>query len=245
MDRNTSAHIMRSGTASPGRVPGPVLGLLLLTLSACSLGVNEDIDIPAGQEHDGGMTVNGDIDVGDDARVSGDLRTVNGRISVGSGARVQDLNTVNGQVRLYDGARLRSAEVVNGSIMGGRDLQVSRDLSSVNGRIELEAGSVVQGGLRTVNGEIVLYRSEVHGWVENHNGGMRIMDGSILHAGLEVHEPDGDTGSEPPRIVIGEGAQVRGPMIFDREVLLFVHETAEVGEITGAEAERFGGEPPR
>jgi hypothetical protein len=44
-----------------------------------------------------------------------------------------------------------------------------------------------------------------------------------------------------PRIVIGPNAVVDGPLIFEREVTLYVHNTARTGKITGATAVRYDG----
>ena len=41
---------------------------------------------------------------------------------------------------------------------------------------------------------------------------------------------------KPPRIVIGPNAQVDGALVFEREVVLYVHTTAKVGSISGAKA---------
>jgi len=45
--------------------------------------------------------------------------------------------------------------------------------------------------------------------------------------------------NKPPRIIIGPNAQVDGPLVFEREVVLYVHSTAKVGSITGAKAIPF------
>jgi hypothetical protein len=47
-----------------------------------------------------------------------------------------------------------------------------------------------------------------------------------------------------PRIVIGPGAVVEGALEFEREVKLYVSDTAKVGEIKGATPVRFSGEKP-
>ena len=44
-----------------------------------------------------------------------------------------------------------------------------------------------------------------------------------------------------PRVVIGPGAVVDGPLVFKREVKLYVHKTARTGPITGATAIPFDG----
>jgi hypothetical protein len=41
--------------------------------------------------------------------------------------------------------------------------------------------------------------------------------------------------------VIGPGAVVEGPLVFEREVKLYVHASARTGAITGATAIRFDG----
>ena len=40
-------------------------------------------------------------------------------------------------------------------------------------------------------------------------------------------------------MVIGPDAEVSGPMEFRREVSLYVHRTARIGQVTGAEPVRF------
>jgi hypothetical protein len=48
-----------------------------------------------------------------------------------------------------------------------------------------------------------------------------------------------------PRIVIGPGAVVEGPLRFEREVRLYVSDKATVGPVTGATAIAFtGAQPP-
>jgi len=43
------------------------------------------------------------------------------------------------------------------------------------------------------------------------------------------------TASRKPRVIIGPNAVVEGPLLFEREVVLYVHRTARVGPVTGAE----------
>jgi hypothetical protein len=42
-----------------------------------------------------------------------------------------------------------------------------------------------------------------------------------------------------PRIVIGPEARVDGPMVFEREVKLYVHSSARIGQVTGATPEPY------
>jgi hypothetical protein len=41
--------------------------------------------------------------------------------------------------------------------------------------------------------------------------------------------------------VIGPNSEVVGPMVFKREVELFVHESARIGRVEGAEAKPYSG----
>jgi len=96
----------------------------------------------------------------------------------------------------------------------------------VNGGIRLDGGSV-QGVIRTVNGDITLGRGA-------HAGG------------IEIDAPSRGwwswSSEKLPRVVIGRDARVSGPMVFKREVRLFVHATASIGDVRGATAVRFEGD---
>ena len=48
----------------------------------------------------------------------------------------------------------------------------------------------------------------------------------------------------PPRIVIGPNAVVDGPLVFEREVTLYVHDSARIGKVTGAIAVRYSSPTP-
>jgi hypothetical protein len=45
--------------------------------------------------------------------------------------------------------------------------------------------------------------------------------------------------SRIPRIVIGPRSVVEGALVFEREVELFVHASARIGEVTGATAQAY------
>jgi hypothetical protein len=49
---------------------------------------------------------------------------------------------------------------------------------------------------------------------------------------------------QPPRIVIGPNAVVEGALVFEREVTLYVHDSARIGKVTGATAVRFSTPTP-
>lgn len=216
-------------------------------LAACNPTLNEDIEVADGADHSGdGVTINGDVRVGRNADASGSsFRTVNGRIRIEEGARVSDCATVNGGLELGDGAETGDLKAVNGDLRLGRDAKVNGHIRLVNGAVELKAGSRVSGDVDTVNGLIELVAAEVGGSLSNVNGGMRVTDGSVVHGDLLVRDAKEDPHhSKPPRIVIGRDSKVEGSLIFERPVRLYVHDSATVGQIEGAEAVTFSGDEP-
>jgi hypothetical protein len=74
--------------------------------------------------------------------------------------------------------------------------------------------------------------------------------GSHVKGGIKVHKPGASWlpitfgKHQPPRIIIGPNASVDGPLVFEREVKLFVHDSAHIGSVTGATAVRYSGERP-
>lgn len=216
--------------------------LLLLPLAACD--INSSIDVPPDTEFSGGSTVNGSVTVGRNATVTGDLGTVNGTIRVAEGAKTGALSTVNGTVDVADNATIASAETVNGAITLENGVTVEEGLGTVNGAIVAGRGSKVGGDLEAVNGELELHGVTVQGAVSNVNGGMLITEGSHIAGDLVVERPSGSLEDKPPRIVIGPDSVVEGTLRFERPVRLYIHQSATVGPIRGAEAIRYAGEEP-
>jgi hypothetical protein len=63
--------------------------------------------------------------------------------------------------------------------------------------------------------------------------------GSHVHGGIRVQKPNRNWSirigkQRPPRVIIGPNAVVDGPLVFEREVTLYVHQSARTGAITGA-----------
>ena len=80
------------------------------------------------------------------------------------------------------------------------------------------------------------------GNLETVNGDITVGIGSHVRGGITVERPQSWFQSAPkrrPRVVIGPDAEVSGPMEFRREVSLYVHRTARIGQVTGAEPVRF------
>ncbi len=231
-----------------GRAALTVLVSLLLALPAHA-SMNKSITIGAGESSAGASTVNGKISVGAGATVTGDVSSVNGSIRIEEGATVADAETVNGGVRVADKVRSQSLSTVNGSINVASDVLVEGAVTAVNGRITIGGGSKVANNLGNVNGEIELEGSEVGGDVSTINGDVELADGAVIMGDLVVEKPGGWNGSKrTPRVVIGPGSRVEGVIRLEREVKLYISESAEVGgvegEMTMDDAVRFSGKRP-
>jgi DUF4097 and DUF4098 domain-containing protein YvlB len=206
---------------------------LLLAAAAPAFANDGDID-----------KVNGSISI-DATQKAGDLDTVNGSIRIGAGATTGDASTVNGSIHLGASAHTGALETVNGGIRASTGLVVDGGVETVNGGIFLDRGSRVAKGVSTVNGAIGLVGTELGGGIDTVNGDITVGIDSHVKGGIKVEKPnDNFLGLHfgkrtPPRIIIGPNAVVDGPLVFEREVKLYVHATAKTGPITGATAVRF------
>jgi hypothetical protein len=183
--------------------------------------------------------------------VDGGLETVNGAIRVDDNARFRDAETVNGSVRVGTGVNARSLNSVNGSISVGENSTIEGEISVVNGRISLESGSSVGEDVSNVNGEIEVTGAGIGGSLTTVNGDVTLSDGATLQGDLVVEKPRGGNwggDSRKPRVIVGPGAQVVGEIRLEREVELYISDSAEVGGVSGVmtmdDAERFSGDRP-
>ncbi len=213
--------------------------------------VNKDIRISSGMQTGDQSTVNGSITVETGAIVDGSVKTVNGRISIDDQTRVGNAETVNGSIRVGAGSSVGKIDSVNGSIKLAESVTVDGAISVVNGKITAGRGTSVAGSLSNINGEIELTNASVGGDLSTVSGDVSLHEISIVHGNLIVEKPGGwgwDRDRRKPRIVIGPGSSVVGNIELEREVELFISETAEVGGVTGKmsmdDAVRFRGERP-
>ncbi len=139
-----------------------------------------------------------------------------------------------------------SVETVNGGIELGQGAHVARTVEAVNGHIALAHGADVAGKASNVNGRISLDAAHVGGGIETVSGDVEIGANSRVEGGLLVEQPHGWSWgkSKNPRIVIGPHAVVEGTLEFRRDVDLYVSDSAKVGTITGATANKFTGDHP-
>jgi DUF4097 and DUF4098 domain-containing protein YvlB len=206
---------------------------LLLAATTPAFADGQDID-----------KVNGSISI-DATQQAGDLDTVNGSIRIGANASTGDASTVNGSIHLDDGARTGALETVNGSIRAGSGLVVDGSVETVNGSIFVGRGGRVSRDVSTVNGAIGLVDTDLGGGIETVNGDITVGIGSHVKGGIKVEKPNNNffglhVGKpKVPRIIIGPDSVVDGPLVFEREVKLYVHASAKTGPVTGATAIRF------
>ncbi len=185
--------------------------------------VNGSIHAEAGQVYGKLDTVNGSIRVAGDVQ-TGKIETVNGSVKIGERAQTGAVSTVNGGVRLASGV------IANGTV------------ETVNGGIFSDRNSRIQGNVETVNGGIGLVQTHLTGDIGTVNGDITVGIGSLVEGGIRIRKPGFSLSLTParkPRVIIGPDAEVKGSLQFDRDVTLYVHGTARIGPVTGAEPIRF------
>lgn len=230
------------------------VGLLIMLMAVPVYGasVNKSIKVDAGSESDGATTVNGSISVGEGANVTGTLKTVNGKIRVDENSTIEDAVTVNGSLSISDNVKAGNLTTVNGSVSVGEKSTVGGEVGAVNGRIKLESGSSVAQDVGNVNGDIDFQGSEVGGNVQTVSGNVDLSDGAVIKGDLIIEKPSmwswGEKKSRTPEIVIGPGSRVEGTIRLEREVKLYISDSAEVGGVEGemsmSDAVRFSGDHP-
>ena len=231
-----------------------LVGLLALAIAAPALAgsVNKSVRIGAGETAGEASSVNGSVTVGEEAVVNGEVSTVNGTIRIDDNAQVEDVSTVNGAVRIGAGVSSENISTVNGSIRVDEGVQIDGYIEAVNGSIDTEKGTTVDRDVSNVNGNIELNGSQIGGDLSTVNGDVVLSDGTVLRGDLIVEKPGGWNWGwkkrKLPKVIIGPGSQVRGKIKLEREVELFISDTAEVGGVVGemsmSDAVRFSGDRP-
>jgi acetyltransferase-like isoleucine patch superfamily enzyme len=242
----------RAAAVMMGVIGKSVVGAAIaVSLAACSVSVNDDVVVAAGEERGQGVsTVNGAITIGSGARVDGSLRTVNGQVEIGEDASVKGVATVNGRVEVARGANLRDLNVINGGARLDADVTVDGSVLIVNGGLEMGPGGSIADDLESVTGGLVLRGVEVGGDVIVAAGTVELLRGTNVRGAVRLDTGDrvvvvGDEDEELPSVVIGAGVVVEGGVAFERSGLLWIHEQARVeGAIEGVEPRSFSGELP-
>lgn len=170
----------------------------------------------------------------------GRLATTNGSIRLADGVTAGAASTTNGSISADNDVTAQSLSTVNGSVRVGERARIAGNVETVNGSVLVDRGSRVGGNVGNVNGAIGLIATEVGGDVEMSNGDLTIGIGSHVRGGVRVRKSSSNwmpirVSTRRPRVIIGPGAVVDGPLVFERDVVLYVHDTARTGAITGAE----------
>lgn len=224
------------------RQAGLVLAAMMLA-TACVSGVNESLEVEPGAERSGDMsTVNGSVTVGDGARVEGDASTVNGGIRIGADSRIASVETVNGKIQVGDGAEAESLTTVNGRIRVGSGAEISGEVTAVNGAITLGMDTRVGGTVSNVNGTITVEGAHLESDLATSNGDILLSEGATVAGNVHVRDRNDRNRDRPVRVVIGRDVVVEGTVRIDRPASVYVHESAEIGGIEGAEAETYSGD---
>ena len=226
--------------------------VMLLAVPVFAASINKSIKVEAGAEASGATSVNGSISIGEDAMVTGNVKTVNGTIRVDAGATIEKASTVNGGIRIARGVQSESLNTVNGSIKVADQASVDGEIAAVNGRIMIDSDSKVSSNVSNVNGQIELSGAEVGGDLKTVNGDVSLEDKSVVRGDLIVEKNNswgwGKSKSRKPRIVIGPGSRVDGTIVLKRKVELLISDSASVGgvkgEMTMDDAQRFSGKRP-
>ena len=179
-------------------------------------------------------TVNGSITVGDKAHVD-NLDTVNGSIKVGEDAIVGKVETVNGSIKFKDGVTAEHAETVNGSIVLGSNCMIKGHAETVNGSVSTGKGCVIEGHMETVNGKISAIGTEVDGRIETVNGNITLDKGTVVDGDVIVEKSTGwfNSNKKVPEVYIGDNVVVKGDLVFNKKVKLHIADSAKVGDIVG------------
>lgn len=225
---------------------------MLLAVPVYGENVNKSVRIAPGAESVGESSVNGSITVGEGAIVRGDLDTVNGNVRIRDNAKIEHAQSVNGSVSIGDGVSAGGLESVNGSVTLGKNSSAAGDLETVNGRIVLEEGSEMTGDISSINGDITLDSSRAEGNLRTVNGNVELRKNAFLKGDLVVEKPNtwslGSKLSRDPEIIVGPDSTVGGVIRLEREVKLYISETADVGGIEGVmsadDAIYFSGDRP-
>jgi hypothetical protein len=179
---------------------------------------------------------------------AGNLQTIHGSIHIGERSKVADVKTVDGEVVLEKGARANSVRGLDGAVHLKEAAKIVHRVSTADGSIVLDDQADVAGRVSTADGEIRLENAHVGGGIVTRRGNINVGSGSRVENGIRVERSFClciNVGLfSNPRVVIGPGAVVRGPLIFERKVTLYVSDTATIGDVVGATSVRFSGLSP-
>lgn len=127
-----------------------------------------------------------------------------------------------------------------------KSAHIAGSVNTVNGAVSLDSGAKIGGRVENVNGHIQLTAAHVGGGIHTVSGSIDIGANSRIEGGIVVEKSRGMHFGKPtvPRVVIGPGAIVQGTLRFERQVKLYVSDSATIGPVEGAVPEKFAGDRP-
>lgn len=212
------------------------LALLVATPALAQQGIStisDDVQTQAGQAYGSLASVSGDIHVAAKAH-AGSVHAVSGQINIDDGAQVGDIATTSGDIQVGNNVGTGAVKNVSGNIALGHDVVVDGGVTTVSGAIFVAHDSRIGGNIAAVSGDIGLVRTEVRGDITFVASNVTVGIGSHVTGRVHLKKPTFGKTDQPPRVVIGPGAVVDGPLVFELPVTLYVHSTARTGPISGA-----------
>jgi DUF4097 and DUF4098 domain-containing protein YvlB len=195
-----------------------VLVALMTVMMACSASsdthINKDIVVEDGEVRTASLrSVNGNITVGNEARVEGSCTTVNGEISVGENAEVGEVSCVNGAISIDRNSKVSAISCVNGSIDLGGEVKVDGDVSTVNGEIRCKREVQIAGDLETVNGDMKITQTMIAGDINTVNGDVTLLESSLVKGNIVIerhHKKPGSKNFKKLFITLDGKSKVKG-----------------------------------
>lgn len=230
-----------------GLHPGFVISVLLGTFLLAGCDITRSISVPDNAHWSHGKgTINGDISIGSGAVVDGDMSTINGDVHAATGAHVGKLTTVNGDISVDHDARTGELTDVNGNIQLGQHVAANGNVTTVNGDIQTGNGAHIQGDITDVNGNIALCAVKAEGDLRFVNGTLLIKTGSEIKGSVIAKKPKFDSSDElhEPVMIVGPHAIVDGSITFERPGKLYLSDSAVIHAVNGVTPEKFSGTVP-
>lgn len=136
--------------------------LPLIIIFACNASINESVYVNDGEIKKGDIIcINGSIIIGQDCKVLGGCKAVNGSIKIGKNSAVESIQSVNGPIYIDSNCTIKGdITAVNGEVQTSSNVNVLGDVSSINGNISLE-NTKVTNNVETENGDIVLTAASI------------------------------------------------------------------------------------
>ena len=205
-------------------------------------------------------TLGGDIRLANHVQ-AGDVSSISGNISTAENVTVDEVSSINGNIRIGTGNRIKGdINNATGQTYIDRRTQIQGNLGTAIGAVGI-VDSTIHGNITAYDSDLTVdANSRVQGNIfycaSNPKGFI-----SSLFNRLSTNDKQQRTESAQkavcahstinrkhdaflPTVIIGKQAIVDGDLTFQRRVRLYVHETAKIGKVNGAEVIRFNSDKP-